>query len=612
MNWKSLNIPFELIVVALVCIFFFGEFRYKERGFENWTGVFNADVNGYYVYLPALFVHKEMDLSFTESDALKNEYEAYSHYDIYTGNYHPNGKKYTKYYVGTALMQAPFFISALSYTKFTHYLSDGYSMPFQIAMFIAALCYFLAGLYFIKRLLLRLGFNLPTVQITLLAIALGTNAFNYVWFEPGMSHAYVFCCVAGFINVMHSFFQRVNSKDLISAAFFFGLICILRPTSAIIVISLPLLAGNYSRLKDGLTFLVKNVTTVILSMIIIAGFIFIQLLMYKLQVGHWWIWSYGDEGFNFLDPKFFELLIGYRNGLFVYSPLTILFVIGSFLFFRENKLTAITLLVTFVVFNYILSSWWNWWFGGSFGLRAFIDFYPLFSIPLAFSIQFIRRKYYNLILPAVIILGISMNLIQNLQYSRSIIDFDLMTKEKYWQVFLDLHDDLRFVTSDNITYLDKKDYREIARYLCDFEGPVKWPFRSLITPLQFDGVNSEIAHFVRVDQSWPYGATVELSVDSIPFSENLVYKYEADFFIYNKRSNASIVFDLLGNSAFWSNNRIIKEVRSVKKWQHASFEFSPGHSFNKGDTLLFYLNNPMDMPIDIDNVRLSIYALNQE
>lgn len=606
------RIPIELIAIAIVSVYFFNEFKYKERGFENWTGIFNSDVNGYYVYLPALFVHGSMDLSFTDGDALKNTYEAYSQFAIYTGNIHPTGKKYTKYYVGTAVMQVPFFLSALIYTQFSGDLSDGYSMPFQISVFIAALFYFLAGLYFMKRLLLRLEFPEKVVQITLLAIALGTNAFNYVWFEPGMSHIYVFCCIAGFINAVHSFFQKANRKDLLISAFFFGLICIIRPTSAMIVAAIPLLAGNTSRLKNAGHFLFQNLFFVLLVIIISGCFIFCQLLMYKLQVGQWWIWSYDSEGFDFLHPKFIELLIGFRNGLFLYSPLTVLFLVGSFLYFRENKLMATSLVLLFALFNYILSSWWNWWYGGSFGLRAFIDFYPLFSIPLAFLIKMMHRRYLVFVMPLAVFAGIYLNLFQNLQYSRSIIDYDLMTREKYLQVFLDLDDDLRFVTSDNSTILDKKAHHLVSTYTCDFEDSMKPPFRKLHTPLMVDSTKNGIRHFVRVDHNWPYGPTVELGIDSMLVSNKLVYKYEADFFVHNKRSNASIVFDLKGNSAFWNSHRLIKDVRSVKKWQRAGFEFYPANSFKTGDTLLLYLNNPNDLPIDIDNVRLSVYSLDEE
>ena len=53
---------------------------------------------------------------------------------------------------------------------------------------------------------------------------------------------------------------------------------------------------------------------------------------------------------------------------------------------------------------YLFSSWWCWWFGGGFGMRPMIDYYPLFIIPIGeilsnkipykrFSSKFHSRKF---------------------------------------------------------------------------------------------------------------------------------------------------------------------------------------------------------------------------
>ena len=245
------KISSELVLIGLISTFFFYAHKYKAREFENWTGIFNSDVNGYYMYLPGLFIHGNMDLSFTESDEFKDEYRALKQFAMYHGSYDKNGEKFTKYYVGTAVLQAPFFIAALIYTQFSPSLSDGYSIPFQVAVFMAALFYFLAGLYFVKQLLLNMGFK-PWVSIlTIVILALGTNLFNYVWNEPGMSHVYVFCCIAVFLYFAHAFFQKNNTSDLLKAAIFLGLVCIIRPTSVLIIVGLPLLAGSLDNLKQG-------------------------------------------------------------------------------------------------------------------------------------------------------------------------------------------------------------------------------------------------------------------------------------------------------------------------------------------------------------------------
>mgnify|MGYP003593392854 CR=1 FL=1 len=36
---------------------------------------------------------------------------------------------------------------------------------------------------------------------------------------------------------------------------------------------------------------------------------------------------------------------------------------------------------------YVVSSWWCWWYGGSYGQRAFIESYAVLALPLAALIQ---------------------------------------------------------------------------------------------------------------------------------------------------------------------------------------------------------------------------------
>jgi hypothetical protein len=53
---------------------------------------------------------------------------------------------------------------------------------------------------------------------------------------------------------------------------------------------------------------------------------------------------------------------------------------------------GIFILLFFFLVSYIFSSWHSWYFGGGYGSRPFIDFYPLFAIPFGFSVDFIRRR----------------------------------------------------------------------------------------------------------------------------------------------------------------------------------------------------------------------------
>jgi len=86
------------------------------------------------------------------------------------------------------------------------------------------------------------------------------------------------------------------------------------------------------------------------------------------------------------------------------------------------------------VLIYLLSSWWNWYYGDSYGSRVMIDFYSIFVLLFAFLLQ----KSNALIKGSVLIIStllIVFNLFQSYQYYHNIMSHYDMNKEKYWYIF---------------------------------------------------------------------------------------------------------------------------------------------------------------------------------
>jgi hypothetical protein len=106
--------------------------------------------------------------------------------------------------------------------------------------------------------------------------------------------------------------------------------------------------------------------------------------------------------------------------------------------FKKQKWTMILTLLFFAFFTYIVSSWWNWWYGGSFSSRVYVDILVLFMLPLAFMIDAARKKLHKILLIAGLFLIIALCQIQTYQYRYYIIHWENMTKEKYWDNFLKL------------------------------------------------------------------------------------------------------------------------------------------------------------------------------
>ena len=86
--------------------------------------------------------------------------------------------------------------------------------------------------------------------------------------------------------------------------------------------------------------------------------------------------------------------------------------------------------------TYVFSSWWNWYYGGSFSSRVYVEFIPVFMILLAAALHGIAGKYRKGAFVALIVLLTILCQVQTYQYRYYQIHWSEMTREKYWEVFL--------------------------------------------------------------------------------------------------------------------------------------------------------------------------------
>ena len=160
------------------------------------------------------------------------------------------------------------------------------------------------------------------------------------------------------------------------------------------------------------------------------------MLLWYLQTGSWIIYSYQGEGFNFNDPNVFNFLWSYSGGLFVYAPIFLLSLLGVFRYLlRKEYYLFLTWSGFFAVVVYVLSSWWTWKYGMSYGMRVMIEFYPLLFIPMAILLS---NESWRIAIPiaAIGLPTIPVSVIQTYQYKKYILHWSEMSKSDYWKVFL--------------------------------------------------------------------------------------------------------------------------------------------------------------------------------
>lgn len=401
-------------------------------GKERWRNVLMADAKGYYAYLPAIFIYKDLNFSFFDHIDKDKYYKDYLFYDYRA---YVNGVHLSKYYMGTAVIQLPFFMSAHLLGKATGYDADGYSKPYMLAVGLAALFSLLIGLLFLNRTLKSYHISANIRMIVLITAVFGTNLFYYTASEAGMSHVHSFGIISLFIFFSRRYFLSLNARYLPVVAAALGLIILIRPVNGLIILILPFISGSGRCFMAGINTMFKYSGLLLLSLFIFLSIISLQLIYYKLATGSFFIYTYIGEGIRLTRPHVFNILFSFKKGLFLYTPIYLLAFTGCFYLWKHNRFALWNWLIFFFTITYIFSSWSNWWYGGSFSSRVYVEYLPLFMIMLAVGLSHVGRRVYRGMV-ALIVLLIVICQIQTFQYRYNQIHWSDMDRQKYFEVFL--------------------------------------------------------------------------------------------------------------------------------------------------------------------------------
>ncbi len=322
------------------------------------------DVVSYHAYIPATFIKKDLTLQY-----YKNNKTYYDEKGMYWAPVGPKGNPVIKTTYGLSAMNLPFVAWPLLFTN--HKNTEGYELPFSIAIGAATIFYFLASLFILYALLKKMGFSNSAIAFCIYCIGLGTNLLTYASISIGMPHAYNFFLFTLYLYICLLWYEKPGCGKVILLGFILGLLTLIRPTNIILGISFLLLRNTFS-----LTLLKTYRFQFFVFLICFCIPIIPQLIYWKTVAGSWLYNSYVDEKFFFNDPKIFDYLFGFRKGWFIYTPLAAFAIVGLFIKKYKNPFYLATLLIIPIMI-YLNSSWWCWWFGGSHGARAMIETYPL-------------------------------------------------------------------------------------------------------------------------------------------------------------------------------------------------------------------------------------------
>jgi len=409
-------------------------------GGQFWKPTHNpiySDSAGYYTHLPQIFIYQDFGFSedpqFIESYKNQNYYEPETWY-LAEGR---NGNSISKFPIGVAVMELPFFLTAHLFSYVLGYPTNGYSFLYKLFFIISNVSYSLLGLFIIRRVLLN-WFTPFISSLGTAIIGLSTNLLFYSFVICGMSHNYSFALFAGLIYLTERYYRTRKTKALIGIGLIGGLITIIRPTNALAVLIFVLWGlEDWKGIQDRLILYMKEWKSLFYASLACVAVLFIQLIYWKWSVGTWLFYSYGEESLNLAHSHFIEGLFSFRKGWLVYTPVMILAIYGFFVMPKFKDLPVKVLApFYFLVHAYIVFSWWSWYYGGSFGSRPMIEITALLAIPLcAALVIFSKTKQRQIILLAFLVLTTGLNIFQSYQYKAGIIHYSNMSFKAYVYAF---------------------------------------------------------------------------------------------------------------------------------------------------------------------------------
>lgn len=314
----------------------------------------------YYTYVRSIVI--DQDVSFA------NEY---THFGVSQPST-PTNLLINKHSIGPSLLWLPAFQAA-----HTIFRSDGYGLPYQLAVGLMNVGYALVGLLLTYLLLTKFA-NRTVSLCSVIAVAFATNLFFYGSLDTLNSHAVSFFASAVFLTLI---FQKHKSWFFIGAAL--GLISLIRMQD--VVYGVLLLPDFIRPLRNG--FRLQSDVTKKLAFLTFGFLITLlpQFANWQILYGKFWANPYinAQEGFNFLTPHILGVLFSLQSGLILWTPVILIGLIG---------LTRLPLmLVVFILELFIVASWSTWWQGASYSGRMFVSVLPLVAIGIANVFTYLKK-----------------------------------------------------------------------------------------------------------------------------------------------------------------------------------------------------------------------------
>lgn len=363
--------------------------------FRKTHSLFVSDGFGYYIYLPSIFIDKDLDLE----NQIKHQPSQLNHWTFAYSSH--TKKRGNIFQVGCAVLWAPFFLCAHSLVLFLNKLgfsisSNGFGYWYEIPVYVGSFLYGIMGVTIMLLFLSKL-FDYASARYATFFIVFASPLAAYLYFEPDMSHVVSFFLISLFFYCLYSIYQSSQIKNIPEKYWFFlgilfGFILLVRVPDALTGLLALFVCFYINRL---------NMRSFVLSgfLFLLGSFIsFIpQLLVWKSLYGSYFVMPPNPFylKIDWSHPDILNYFFSSRHGLFFWTPILLFSFVGLILgFFKRDLFFKVSALVLIFAF-YFNSVIYGWWIGCSFGERRMVDYMVIFSMGLCYLFSnfcFLKNK----------------------------------------------------------------------------------------------------------------------------------------------------------------------------------------------------------------------------
>lgn len=374
----------------------------------------------YYVYLRSTVI--DGDLGFTNDYTL---YQRFNNEDLEKKRQMlelhktPFGKPANYFSVGPAVLWSPAFIPTHLIALALALPHDGFSYLYEAPVLLLSIVYGFIGMLLTYSVAAGLTSRLAAL-LAVLGVWLATNVVYYMGVSPSASHVLSLFAVALFLFVWWRTRGKRSRRGWFVLGLCGGLMALVR-WQDILVTLLPLfeMIGDASpRIRQtslgsvGRDLLPKGLVFVLGLVIAFSP----QMVAWQVLYGTPLTAPQGPTFFYPTRPELWNVLFGLKRGLFTWTPLIFLAVLGFLPLYRRDRLLGISAVVIFLAESYVNSIVYDWWGGEAFGARRFVSLMPFFALGLAALVDAVAARFSRRILFVALGAFTLWNLLFVLQY----------------------------------------------------------------------------------------------------------------------------------------------------------------------------------------------------